>query len=431
MNTSPEPARALSPPCRHAYWLVTGLLGVAVPAPALADAITDWNAKTNTVIGAAGAPPQQARVFAMVQIAVHDALNAIEPRFASYTRIGGFAASASPEAAIARASRDVLLGTLPASQHAAVNAMYAAYLGTLGCAAAHPTCLTDGEGAGAAAAAAMLALRHLDGSETPHRSYTLAPAVGVHQATLPAPPSGPSIQFGGWGDVKPFALGNSAQFLPGRAKMLDVGSAAYAAEYNEVKSIGSFAVRNADPNSEPSKIARYWPGGGGNYNGFTRVIATAASQDLWENARLFALVNMAVTDALFATFNVKYHYNFWRPYTAIRWADDGNPATTSDPTWTSYITTPPYPDYTCGLPTTIGASTGILREYFGTDNVSYTLTAAGMTRSYATLSQASAEAASARVYGGIHFRTGCVRGVEQAEDVAGFVFNTQLRPLRR
>jgi len=429
MNMQPKRRKPRRHQLRHAL-LACGV-SLAIANPAFADAVTEWNLKTGTVIGFTGGPPLQTRAYAMVQIAVHDALNAIDPRYKSYTKIGAFSPGASPEAAVARATRDVLIGQLPDAQDAIVAAMYDVYIGGLGCAPAQPTCISDGEDAGAAAAAAMLQERLLDGSENPHRPYTLAAGPGVYQSTLPAPAAGPLIQFGGWGEVEPFALGNASQFMSPREKMLDITSDAYATDYNEVKALGSFAVRNAVPDSEESRIARYWPGGGANHNAIARTIVGGMARDLWDNAHLFALMNMAVADAVTATFHVKYKYNFWRPYNAIRWLpDDGNPGTESDPTWTSYITTPPYPDYTCGLPTIVGAATGMLREYFGTDAVPYSLAAVGLNRSYDTLSQASAEAASARVYGGIHFRTGCVRGVEQSEDVASFVFHTQLRALQ-
>jgi hypothetical protein len=209
----------------------------------------------------------------------------------------------------------------------------------------------------------------------------------------------------------------------------------YAADYNEVKSVGSAAVRNAAPDSEESRIARFWPGGGANLNGFTRSIVASRDLDLWENARLFALMNIAVSDALIITFKTKYDHNFWRPVTAIHWANDGNPATTPDPTWSSYIVTPPYPDFTCGLPNTVGSATEILRDFFGTDEVPFTVTATGLppsvTRSFTSLSAAADESASARVYGGIHFRTGCEAAVRLGEHVGQFVFETQLRPLSR
>lgn len=410
-------------------WWLAGAVALALPGPALADAVTDWNATTNQLVGAAGGPPQQFRVFAMVHIAVHDALNSIDPRYRTYAPVGGANPNASPEAAVARASADVLLATLP-SQSAAINTAYSDYINNLpACPVAAPTCISDGEAAGAAAAAAIVEMRTLDGSQTPHVPYTLAPGLGVYQPTLPTPPPpAPFPQFGGWGDVKPFALGSGSQFGSGKTDFFNIKGKTYTQDYNEVKAIGSFAVRNAAPDSEESQIARFWPGGGGNPNSVARVIVSGMSLDLWENARLFALTNIAINDALIVTFGLKYRYNFWRPATAIHWADDGNPDTESDPTWSSYITTPPYPDYTCGLPSVVGSATEVWRDFFGTDEVPYTFTAAGVTRSYTSLSQSAAEAASARVYGGIHFRTGCEMGVRQSEKVGRFVSNTQLKP---
>jgi hypothetical protein len=433
VRSDPAPACALRLPFPR-YWLLASALSLLVPMPALADAVTDWNATAGSFVTAAGGPPQQFRVMAIVQIAVHDALNSIDPRYESYAAVGAANPNASLEAAVARASRDALLGTLPASQAAGIDAAYALYIAGLSCPAANPDCISQGEAAGAAAADAILDMRVLDGSETPHVPYTLAPGVGVYQPTEPTPPPpAPFPQFGNWGNVMPFALGNAAQSGPGHTDFLNVAGKAYTADYNEVKAIGSAAVRGAAPDSEESKIARFWPGGGGNLNAVARVILADHDFDLWEHARLFALTNMAINDAVIVTFRTKYRYNFWRPYTAIRWIDDGNPATEPDPTWTSYIVTPPYPDYTCGLPSTVGAATETWRNLFGTDAVPYTFTAVGLppsvTRSYTSLAAAAQESASARVYGGIHFRTGCVAAVNLGEQVAKFVFNTRLRPL--
>ena len=418
-------------------WLLAAALTLAVAGPACADAVTDWNLQANQVIGGAGGPPQQFRVFAMVQVAVHDALNAIEPRYRSYATVGAGNPNASPEAAVASAARGVLVGTLPDAQDAIVNTAYAAYIAALPpCPAAHPGCIADGEAVGADAADAILDMRALDGSATPHVPYTLAPAAGVYQPTMPLPPApAPAVQFGNWGNVTPFALASANQFHPGPTGFFNLHGKTYAADYNEVKDVGSSVVRSAAPDSEESRIARFWPGGGANLNGFTRIIVAGRGLDMWETARLFALMNMAVNDGLIATFKTKYEYNFWRPVTAIRWADDGNPATESDPTWSSYITTPPYPYFTCGLPNTIGSATEVLRDFFGTDEVAFTVTASGLppavTRSFTSLSAAADEAASARVYGGIHFRTGCEAAVRLGEHVGQFVFETQLRPLGR
>ena len=417
-------------------WLLACALAVAVPGQACADAVTDWNAQANLVIGGAGGPPQQFRVFAMVHIAIHDALNAIDPRYRTYAVMGAGNPNSSPDAAVARAARDVLVATIP-SQAANVNLAYNNYIAALpACPPAQAACITQGEAIGAQAADAILDMRVLDGSETPHVPYTLGPGPGVYQPTLPTPPApAPFPQFGGWGKVEPFALASAWQFNPGRANMLNLKTKAYAKDYNEVKQVGNALVRSAAPDSEQSRIARFWPGGGGNLNGLTRVIVADYDLDLWENARLFALMNMAVSDGLIATFRVKYFHNFWRPYTAIRWANDGNASTQPDFGWNSYIVTPPYPDYTCGLPSTVGAFAGVLREFFGTDYVPFTFTASGLppavTRSYNSLSQAAQEAADARVFGGIHFRTGCEMGVKLGEKVGKYVSKTQLKPRRR
>lgn len=417
-------------------WLLAAALSLALSGPACADAVTDWNLQTNLVVGGAGGPPQQFRVFAMVHIAIHDALNAIDPRFRSYAAVGAGNPNASAAAAVASAARGVLVGTLPDVQDAAVNIAYADYIDALPpCPASQPSCIADGVAIGASAAEAILDMRALDGSATPHVPYTLAAGPGIYQPTLPLPPApAPAPQFGNWGHVEPFALANPKQFHPGRTAFFNLRGKTYAADYNEVKAVGSAVVRNAAPESEESRIARFWPGGGANLNGFTRIIVADRDLDPWENARLFALVNIAVNDGLVATFRTKYEYNFWRPVTAIHWEDDGNPATEPDAAWSSYIPTPPYPDYTCGLPNTIGSATEVLRDFFGTDEVPFTVTATAVpptvTRSFTSLSAAADESAAARVYGGIHFRTGCEAAVRLGEQVGRFVFETQLRPLR-
>jgi hypothetical protein len=403
-----------------------------LPVSAYADSVTDWSAFADQVIAGAGAPPQQIRVLAMTQVAVHDALNSINPRYRTYTVVGAVNPNASPDAAVARAAADVLRASMP-SQIAAIDAHYAAYIAALpACPASAPQCINQGIAAGAASAAAILQRRQGDGSATPHLPYMLAPGVGVYQPTLPTPPPpAPYPQFAGWGNLKPFAILNRHQFFAPPAAELRIKSKAYADEYNEVKLMGSFAVRNAAPDSEESRVARYFPGGGANLNAIARSVVAGKSLDRWQHARLFAMVNIAVNDAIISTFRAKFHYNFWRPYTAIRWADDGNPLTQSDPTWTTYITTPPYPDYPCGLPTTMGAGAQVMRSYFGTDHLPYTLTAAGITRSYTRLSDAESDSVDARVYGGIHFRFGCEAGIVQSRKVGKWVYLTQLRPNHR
>jgi hypothetical protein len=403
-------------------------LALAVSAPAQGDAVIDWNAIADSTSVAAGGPPIRNRITAMSQIAVHEALNAIDPRYASYTGVLSANAGASPEAAVATAAFIVLLETVP-SQADALAVVYDAWIASEvpACPAAYPTCIEDGVAAGEAAADAILALRAGDGSATPHLPYALPPGPGVYQRT---PPAFPAPQFAGWAHVTPFVLHSGDQFRADPSEIFDLTGEPYTRDYNEVKRVGDMnAETNGDRTPDQSAIARFWPGGGANWNAVTREIVAARGLDMWQHGRLFALLNMALSDSSVAVFDTKYTYNFWRPVTAIRAGDtDGNPATAPDSGWLSYLATPPYPDYTCGLTTNAGAAVEVLRRYFGTDDIAYTFTAVGITRSYNNLSEAAAEAVDARVFGGIHFRTGCVQGVRQGERVGRFVIQHSLKP---
>lgn len=411
----------MSRPTRASLLAAAGLFAAT---GAQADVVTDWNAIAESTAVTLGAPPFRLRVLAMTQIAVHDALNSIDRRYDSYNTIPRAAAGSSKEAAVAAASYRVLVQTVP-GQAAALAITYANRIDELpDCPVSQPACIEDGIAAGEAAAAAILARRVNDGSATPHLPYTQPAAPGVYQPT-----SGPP-QFAGWAAVKPFALAVASQFRPGPSKIFDLTSKAYARDYNEVKRVGS-TTAEADGYRTPdqSAFARFWPAAGASWNTVARQIVAGRGLDEWEHARLFALLNMATSDSAVSVFDTKYTYTFWRPVTAIRAGDtDNNPETVADPAWTSYQPTPPYPDFTCGLPINAGSATEVLRRYFRTDKLPFTLTAAGITRSYATLSQAGDEAVNARVYGGMHFRTGCELGLRQGEQVGHFVFKHSLRP---
>jgi hypothetical protein len=413
-----------------AKWARAGVLiaaSMTAAAGAHADSVTDWNNFADSL--PMGPPPIEARILAMTQIAVHDALNSITPVYATYTDVARAAAGASPDAAVASATRRVLDATVP-SQAAATLAYYNGQLG----ACVTQACL-DGVAAGEAAADAILLRRNGDGSATPHLAYNLLPSPGVHQPTPPTPPAlaaNPAVQFAGWAKLLPFAINGGSQFRADPVEFLDLTSAAYTRDYAEVKRVGELnAEANGNRTAEQSGVARFWPGGGANWNAVTRLVVSTRSLDRWEHARLFALGNMAQSDAAVAVFDTKFTYNFWRPVTAIRAAaTDGNPNTAPDAAWLSYQNTPPYPDYTCGLPTIAGAATEVLRRYFGTDAVGYSMTAAGVTRTFATLSEATADAVDARVFGGMHFRTGCVHGVRHGSQVGRFVIQHSLKPVK-
>ena len=402
------------------------VLALAAATPVRADVVTEWNAIAEGAAAAAGAPPFRARITAMAQIAVHDALNSIHPRHDSYNPLARAPEGSSAPAAVATAAYRVLALAVP-SQTAALAITYANRIDELAdCPAAYPTCLEDGIAAGEASAQAVLARRDGDGSATPHLPYPPSTGPGVYQPTAGAP------QFAGWAAVTPFGLASASQFRPGPSEIFDLASEAYARDYNEVKRVGSLTSEaEGHRTADQSAVARFWPAAGASWNAVARMISAGRGLDAWEHARLFAVLNMAISDSAVSVFDTKYTYNFWRPVTAIRAGDsDGNPATGADPAWTSYQTTPPYPDFTCGLTTNAGAAIEVLRRQFGTDQLPYTFTAAGLTRTFATLSQAGDEAVDARVFGGMHFRTGCEHGLRQGEKVGRFVSLHALRALK-
>jgi hypothetical protein len=420
--------------------LLAAALALVLPAAAQADMVLDWSA----VLAAApaGGPPQSGRIQAMMNLAIHDALNTIDPRYERYSVVPAARLGASPDAAVATAARDILLATIPA--HAAVlQAQYATSMASLpACAPAYPNCVADGVEVGANAAAAILALRQNDGSDTPDLPYAAPLVAGMYQPT----PGSPPPRFEGFKYVPTFVVPSGDHFRAGGSAVMQLKSNVYARDYNEVKQVGDALVRGAAPDSRESDIARFFPGGGADWNSLTRRLLTGRGLDSWEQARLFALVTVAQADALITVFETKYFYRFWRPVTAIRWTDDGNPSTAPDAAWTPFLPTPPYPDYICGLPITAGAATEVLRRWFGTDAVPWShtvqavpvvlpapmapLPAKAITRSYATFSDVTDEAVNARVYAGIHFRTGCTHGVDQGTKVGRYVYLQSLRPLR-
>lgn len=455
MNAQPERRdRNLRRRLLPRRWALACALALAVSGQAQADAVTDWNTTAGAVAPRFGGPAQQDRAMAMVHIAIHDALNSIDPRFDSYASVPPADPNTPPDVAVAAAAHRVLmelLAGLPDSQAKTDAITLVANAYSLAVPLPYDSAETLGIAAGEAAAIEILEMRTGDGSATPHTpAYNLVAGPGVYQQT----PNSPAPQFTGWAVVTPFAMNSPSQFRSDPGEIFALASAAYARDYNEVKQMGDALVRGTAPASEESDIARFWPGGGSNWNRVARTILAAPAvnphldlaQDLWENARLFALLNIALADGSISVFDTKYTYNFWRPVTAIRWADDGNPATESDATWLPFLVTPPYPDYVCGLTTASGAGTEVLRRYFGTDDVGYALmfNAPGVTlpaplaalppkaitRGFTSLSEAAAESASARVFAGIHFRSGCVQGVRQGAKVGRFVVQHYLNPLK-
>jgi hypothetical protein len=418
--------------------LILGWTGLA-----WADAVIDWNETAASAAFAAGLstpdgsidPLHESRILAMMHAAIHDALNAIERRFQPYAFDSQAAAGTSPEAAVAAAAHDVLLVLFPqiptdppiftpAAATALVEAAYAAALTAIPDGPAK----TQGIQIGQDAAAAVLALRAADGSDTPFLDSTYEP--GPNPGDFQFIPGTDFAAAPGWGEVTPFVLTSSSQHLAKPPYALT--SKKYAADFNEVKRLGAF--NSTARTAEQTEIALFWvessPQG---WNRIARTVSAQHGLDLWENARLFGLLNFASADGYIADFENKYFYEFWRPITAIRAADaDGNPDTVADPDWNSLRPTPAAPDYTSGHSVEGGAMSEVLARFFGTDKISFSTTSTtlpGVTRSFTSFSQAAEENGNSRVYVGFHFRHAVTEGIKLGRKVGKVAFNHFLQPV--
>jgi PAP2 superfamily len=428
--------------------LVVGLLVTARPLPAAANEVLTWN---ETALKALDAGGQRSvlipRALAMVQGAVHDALNAITPRYAAYYFEGPRDPGASPEAAVAAAAHTVLVGVIPsfgtpAQKVAALAIVEEAYLASLG-RVSDAAAKTKGVAVGRAAGAAMLALRQDDGA-TKDAPYTPGTGPGKWRPTPNPDPPNPPIadkalapgyapsSFPGWGNVTPFTLLSAAQFwLPGPPALT---SEAYARDYNEIKRVGGQQSEARTP--EQTEIARFWFEGPPAWSRVARTVAQVRSLDAWDSARLLALTHLAMSDSYVAGFKIRYVYDLWRPVTAIREGDtDGNDATAGDPTWNSLQNTPNVSDYPSTQSTFSGAAAAALTGVLGTDQVAFSVTSGppfkDITRSFTSVSQAARESADSRVYAGIHFRSACEDGLVLGHKIGERAVAMYLQPVKK
>jgi hypothetical protein len=382
-----------------------------------------------------------------MHVAVHDALNGIDRRSRPYAVRLGAAPGTSPDAAVAAAARNVLVSVLGsfsfflpagciADGIASVEADYAAALAAI----PNGPAKSAGVALGQAAAAAILTLRSADGFDTPpiDPNYQEGTAPGEYRYT----PGTPFAFAPHWGEVTPFVLHDGSQFRPGPPYSLT--SRKYAADVNEVQRLGGDGVTTPSARTdEQTEIALFWVESSPlAWNRLTRSVATAEGIDLWESARLFGLLNLAMADGYIGTFDTKYHYRFWRPVTAIRLAAiDDNPATIADPTWTPLVQTPPIPDYDSGHAVEGGAAAEVLKQFFKTDEVSFSACSftlpVGQTcsdasptlRHFTSFSQAADENAVSRIYVGFHFRDAVETGTRHGEKIGRRAVNHFLRPV--
>lgn len=403
--------------CRAMALLLSQAIGSA-------DEVTNWNQVATGAASAAGqAPPLQTRTFAIVHVAIHDALNAIDRRNGPYTFEMRAAQGASPAAAVAAAARDTLIALVP-SQLESVERAYTEALAGISDAGAR----ASGVAIGQAAAALILSRRSADGS-TAMAAWSPGSLPGQYR---PTPPANVAPILPQWGNVAPFALRHGWQYRVDPPP--DLSGDRYADEVNEVKLIGGATSRLR--NDEQSEIARHWYEASGlAWNRIARSVSEQQRLDPWQNARLFALVNIALADGYIANFESKYFYNFWRPITAIRDGDtDGNLDTVGELEWNSYLISPAIPEWPSGHATAGAAAAEVMERFFGTDYLAFGFTAgapfAGTTRQYSSFSQAALENANSRVLAGIHFRASCLAGLGQGQRIGDYVYYNLLRPIR-
>ena len=373
----------------------------AVVSAAHGDVVTQWNGLLLDAIRVEDASPTlAARGLAILHTAIYDAVNSIErthqPYFVDLTAPPG----SSVEAAAAAAAHEVMVKSFP-TESAHYDEVYQAFL------AEQPPGpgLDAGLQVGRLVADRILEWRSSDGASTTV-PYIPNPAPGHWRRTPPffRPPDSPQCPF-----VTPFAMIQGDQFRPPGPPALTSGR--YTADFNEVKELG--AANSASRTGEQTLIARFWSDFSytvtppGHWNQIAAIVAENQGNTLSQNARLFALLNIAMADAGILCWDAKYTYDFWRPITAIREADtDANPDTVPDPGWTSLLNAPPFPEYTSGHSTFSKAAAVVIARFQGTDAIGFAVgneTITGVLRSFTSLAAAADECGRSRIYGGIHF----------------------------
>jgi hypothetical protein len=401
------------------------LVGLATPPTVKADAVTEWNEIMQVTV-AAGNANVQARSGAIVQLAVFEAVNSIVGNYEPY--LGTIAAPelASPDAAAVAAAHAVLVVLYPGS-NTVLNASRAASLATIPDGPAKDAGIAVGQ----EAVIAMLLLRANDGAAgAGSLPYTPGTNPGDWQ---PAPPTFSPASQPGWGLVIPFGLETGSQFRLPPPPALDSGK--YARDYNEVKLVGkSDAGLDIRP-QDRTDVARFFAVSSPvqAWNQAARQVSAVQGKTLSENARIFALLGMAICDASIAAYDSKYHYNFWRPLTAIWGGElDANHKTESDGAWFPLITTPAFPGYPSAHATLSGAARAVVERTLGKHDLAITLTSPrlpAVVLNYTDWKQICDDIDDARVYGGIHFRFEQEAGSHQGRDVANYLLEGYLRPL--
>jgi hypothetical protein len=404
--------------------LIATLFGSGI---AKADALLDWNAiAVNTAIANGQNPFAQARSVAIVQLAVFESVNAITGEYHPYLGTIVAPPSASPDAAAIQAAYRVLSTYFPASS-STLDTERAHSLASIPDGQAK----TDGIATGDAAALAMIALRANDGSSPPQFKIPGPPVPGEWQAT-PSCPMVNGIAVGiafQWQNLAPFGIPSASEFLLDPPPALT--SHEYTKAYNEVMTVGS--IDSTERPQDRADVARFYAASSPTlvFNQAAQQVAQQRGRSLSENARALALLNIAMNDSLVASFLNKYHYNYWRPETAIRAGNtDGNPKTDPDPSFAPFVTTPCFPSYPSNHGSAANGAAEILRRTYGEGGHFITLSnpaVPNIVLQYTTFRQITDDISDARVYGGIHFRTDQAAGERLGKAIGKAVYKHNLR----
>jgi hypothetical protein len=385
-----------------------------------ADVVTEWNnAALDAIRAGHTAPPIASRSLAILHASIYDAINGIARTHEPYLVQSAVPASASREAAASAAAHQALVNLLPADA-STFDTLHTAIL------AAIPDGPHKVAGIvwGGFVANQILAARANDGSD----AIVPPPGGGGPGAWVPTPPAFVPYLLPQWGFVAPFGMSSSSQFRPPGPPSLD--SPRYAADYNEVKQFG--AAVGSTRTEDQTEIALFWADGAGtetppgHWNSIAQTIAAARGNPLEENARLFALLNIAMADAAICAWDAKYTFDFWRPVTAINFTEP-------QLNWASFIVTPPFPDYVSGHSTFSAAAATVLPLFYDTEDLPFTIGSdflPGVHRSFLTCLDAAEEAAVSRIYGGIHFRSASEDGLQAGVSIGEWTATHYLQPKR-
>ena len=403
--------------------IIVGVVAVLLMSSGMAsaDVVLHWNAIMLNTIGAEN-PFAQTRFAAITHTAVFEAVNSITGDYEPYLGTINAPPGASAKAAAVAAAHIVLKNYFPSS---AVNLDLAR--ATSLAVIPDGQAKDDGIAVGEAAAAAMIANRASDGSAVPEFYMPHSANPGEWQPTPPLCPPAGGI-FLHWRNLTPFAIRKADQFRSSPPPPLT--SNKYSKAYNEVKVVGE--LNSTARPQDRTDVARFATAGA------TRIWNQAASQasaaqgkSLSENARAFALLNMAMNDGLISVMDTKYHYVLWRPYTAIRAGDtDGNRKTDPDVAWMTFIDTPCFPSYPSAHASASYAARTIAEKIFGSKGHDIKLSHPNfpdVILHYSKFSQMTDDIDDARVYGGIHFRFDQEAGARQGHQVGSYVYKNNLR----